>query len=84
MIDNQADYDNIFRGKARLPRSPSHQGVAAQPSAPPASSAGFTVQTPVTTEVALPVKPKSPPPQVILPRFLFYLKKHLFNKRLIY
>ncbi|CAF4459357.1 unnamed protein product [Rotaria socialis] len=26
MIDNQADYERIFRGKARLPRSPSHQG----------------------------------------------------------
>ncbi len=68
MIDNQADYEKIFRGKARLPRSPSHQGVAAQPTVPPSSSAGFPVQTPSTTEVAPPppVKPKSPPPQVIL------------------
>lgn len=31
MIDNPADYERIFRPKARLPRSPSHQGVSAQP-----------------------------------------------------
>lgn len=68
MIDNQADYDAIFRGKARLPRSPSHQTVSAPsivppPPAPdpaaPSSSAGFSVPTEIPS-----VKPKSPPPQV--------------------
>lgn len=67
MIDNQADYDEIFRGRARVPRSPSHQVVAAAPvpAAPsvPSSSAGFPVQTPLPAE-APPIKPKSPPPQV--------------------
>ena len=71
MIDNQADYEKIFRVKARLPRSPSHQDVSPQPIAPPSSSAGFPVQTPSTTE-APSVKPKSPPPQVIS-TVLFYL-----------
>ena len=65
MIDNQADYDEIFRGRARLPRSPSHQGVSpgSVPLPPPSSSAGFPVQTPSPAE-APPIKPKSPPPQV--------------------
>ncbi|UJR35710.1 hypothetical protein I4U23_028460 [Adineta vaga] len=73
MIDNQADYEQIFRAKARLPRSPSHQGVAAQP-AVPSSSAGFNMQATAATEtssvpLAVAVKPKvsqsiSPPPQV--------------------
>ncbi|CAF2379110.1 unnamed protein product [Rotaria sp. Silwood2] len=77
MIDNQVDYDRIFRGKARLPRSPSHQGVSAQPtvsSTSSSSSAGFTTHTPSATEVtsvstSVATKPKtsqsaSPPPQV--------------------
>ena len=67
MIDNQADYDKIFRGGARVPRSPSHQGSAPAPVPPlppvPSSSAGFPVQTPLPAEVR-PTKPKSPPPQV--------------------
>ena len=42
MIDNQADYERIFRAKARLPRSPSHQGVSTSPAVPSTSSAGFT------------------------------------------
>lgn len=65
MIDNQADYERIFRGKQRLPRSPSHptQSASAQ------SSAGFALQTPVTNEptpvsITNTIQPKSPPPQV--------------------
>jgi hypothetical protein len=83
MIDNQVDYDKIFRAKARLPRSPSHQGVSPQPTVPSSSSAGFTIQTPSTTEVSsvpasVAAKPKtsqsvSPPPQVILCLLLIYL-----------
>jgi hypothetical protein len=81
MIDNQAAYDQIFRANTRLPRSPSHQGVSAQPAAPPpsSSSAGFAIHTPSTNEIstvpaAVAAKPKtsqsvSPPPQV----FLFFL-----------
>ncbi|CAF1169077.1 unnamed protein product [Rotaria sordida] len=76
MIDNQVDYDRIFRAKARLPRSPSHQGISAQPtvSSSSSSSTGFTTQTQSTTEVtsastSVATKPKtsqsaSPPPQV--------------------
>ncbi|CAF3383636.1 unnamed protein product [Rotaria sp. Silwood1] len=77
MIDNQADYDRIFRAKARLPRSPSHQGISAPPtvsSTSSSSSGGFTTQTSSTTEVtsvptSAATKPKtsqsaSPPPQL--------------------
>ncbi|CAF1564319.1 unnamed protein product [Adineta ricciae] len=72
MIDNQADYEQIFRAKARLPRSPSHQGVSTQPAAaaPSSSSAGFNIQAPAPTEISsVAAKPKppqsvSPPPQV--------------------
>jgi hypothetical protein len=44
MIDNQLDYDKIFRAKARLSRSPSHQRVSAQATVPSSSSARFTIQ----------------------------------------
>jgi hypothetical protein len=93
MIDNQVDYDRIFRGKARLPRSPSHQGASAVP-ASSSSSAGFAIQTPSTSEVAstpvsVSVKPKisqsiSPPPQVIFILFFTYEKlSFCFVKRSI-
>jgi hypothetical protein len=80
MIDNPADYERIFRAKARLPRSPSRQEVSAQPTVPSSSSAGFTVQPAPATElssapVAAAAKPKSPPPQVI---FIRYLEKNYF------
>ena len=75
MIDNQADYEQIFRAKARVPRSPSKQGIVPQPTIPSSASAGFNVQTSSTTEASsvattAAVKPKSsqsvsPPPQVI-------------------
>jgi len=68
MIDNQADYDRIFRGKQRLPRSPSHPTTSATASAQ--TSAGFALQIPTTNEPT-PVsitnttaQPQSPPPQV--------------------
>ncbi|CAF3711098.1 unnamed protein product [Adineta steineri] len=74
MIDNQADYERIFRGKARLPRSPSHQGSSTQSKGPSLSSAGFNIPTPSSTEISstpASVVPKqkvsqsiSPPPQV--------------------
>jgi hypothetical protein len=92
MIDNQVAYDQIFRSKTRLPRSPSHQGVSAQSTPPPSSSAGFAIQTPSTNEVssvpaAVAVKPKtsqsvSPPPQVISILYIFIIKIS-FYKRLI-
>jgi hypothetical protein len=72
MIDNQADYDRIFRGKARLPRSPSQQVVSSQVTATPGSSTtGFPVQTissvQTPSSVVTPSKSShsvSPPPQV--------------------
>lgn len=75
MIDNQADYDRIFRGKARLPRSPSRQEASSQANeAPSSSSAGFAIQAPLNNEglsapsstVSKPKSshPVSPPPQV--------------------
>ena len=91
MIDNQADYEQIFRAKARLPRSPSHQGVSTQPAAAPSSSsAGFNIQTPAPTEIssvsaAVVAKPKppqsiSPPPQVINFLLISFNKYFLFDK----
>lgn len=84
MIDNQAAYDQIFRSKTRITRSPSQQGVSPQPIVPPSSSAGFAIQTPSTNEVssvpaAVAVKPKtsqsvSPPPQVISKLYIFIIK----------
>jgi len=89
MIDNQAAYDQIFRSKTRLPRSPSHQGVSVQSTTPPppppaSSSAGFAIHPPSTNEVssapaAVAVKLKttqsvSPPPQVISYSFYIYKK----------
>jgi len=81
MIDNQADYEQIFRPKAPLPRSPSHQGVSTQATVP-SSSAGFAMQIQSTIEsssvpATVVAKPKtsqsvSPPPQVIS-IFLFFL-----------
>jgi len=75
MIDNQADYDRIFHARARLPRSPSHQGVSTPSTVPSSSSAGFTTQAQATNEVSSvptiaatkprPSQPVSPPPQVI-------------------
>ena len=68
--------NEYFVVKQRLPRSPSHQGISAQPTAPssaapppPSSSAGFALQTPSTNEISsVPIptaaKPKSPPPPV--------------------
>lgn len=84
MIDNQADYDEIFRGKARLPRSPSHQGVSAAAIVPPSSSAGFPIQAPSPTDVA-PVKPKSPPLQVSLTRvsYVYEFENIISHKRSI-
>jgi len=95
MIDNQADYDRIFRPKARVTRSPGHQTVSTQPTVPSSSSTGFPIETPSTTEVssvraAVVAKPKtsqsvSPPPQVISIFFFFtYTKLLFFNERLIY
>lgn len=80
MIDNQADYDEIFRGRVRLPRSPSHQAVSAPPTVPPppppsSSSAGFSVPTEIP-----PVKPKSPPPQVNLFRITKKPIDHFFQQ----
>jgi hypothetical protein len=75
MIDNQADYERIFHARARLPRSPSHQGVSTSSTVPSSSSAGFTTQTQSAAEVSSvptaavvtkprPSQPVSPPPQV--------------------
>ena len=76
MIDNQADYDEIFHGRVRLPRSPSHQAASAPPTVPPpSSSAGFSVPTETP-----PVKPKSPPPQVNLFRRRKKPIDHFFTK----
>lgn len=52
-IDNQADYNQIFRPKARLSRSPSQQSV------PSSSSSGFTVEGPPSL-----LKSSKPPSQV--------------------
>ena len=60
MIDNQADYDRIFRAKTRLQRSPSYQSVATPAavipqsnSQSPSSSGGFSIQMPVVTDISL-------------------------------
>jgi hypothetical protein len=52
MIDNQADYERIFRPKGRLTRSPNHQG---------ASSSGFAMPTATETNTGSPVEAKQKP-----------------------
>ena len=92
MIDNQADYDRIFRGKARLPRSPSRQEASSQANeAPSSSSAGFAIQAPLNNEVlsgpsSAVSKPKSshsvsPPPQVTSLSFSSILSRAMHLSR---
>ena len=67
MINNQAEYDQVFGAKSRVPRSPNHQEKLAQPTNP-SSSVGFAIKNENSSSVATKSKPSqsvSPPPEVI-------------------
>ena len=77
MIDNQADYDRIFRKNNRLGRSPSRPKASAGPSpthveASRPTTAKTETSSPSSASAAVVAKPKlspsiSPPPQVRCP-----------------
>lgn len=86
MIDNQADYDRIFRKNNRLGRSPSRPKVSAEPSPTHVEASRPTTtktetSSPSSASTVVVAKPKlspsiSPPPQV---RFTTTSTKNVFQ-----